>query len=105
MELAEKLGARVIEAGWRGYAGQKNWAAEQATHDWILSLDADEALSEALEAEIWNVKKNGPRFDAYTMPLARPLPGALDPALGLASRQESAAVRSPEGEVGGGFRA
>ena len=72
VELAEKLGARVIEAGWLGFAKQKNWAAEQATYDWILSLDADEALSEALEAEIWNVKKNGPRFDAYTMPrLAR----------------------------------
>ncbi|MBZ5620366.1 MAG: glycosyltransferase family 2 protein [Acidobacteriia bacterium] len=68
VELAEKLGARVIEAGWRGFAGQKNWAAEQASHDWILSLDADEALSEALEAEIWNVKKNGPLYDGYTMP-------------------------------------
>src|SRR5215831_11466436 len=72
VELATNLGARVIEAGWRGYAGQKNWAAGQAAHDWILSLDADEALSEALEAEIWNVKKNGPRYDSYTMPrLAR----------------------------------
>ena len=72
VELASNLGVRVIEAGWRGYAGQKNWAAEQATNDWILSLDADEALSEALEAEIWNVKKSGPTADAYTMPrLAR----------------------------------
>ncbi len=71
-ELAENLGARVIEANWRGYAGQKNWAAEQASHDWILSLDADETLSEALEAEIWNLKKSGPRYDGYTMPrLAR----------------------------------
>src|SRR5216683_3293436 len=68
VELAEKLGARVVEAGWRGFAGQKNWAAEQASHDWILSLDADEALSEALEGEIWNLKKNGPTCDAYTMP-------------------------------------
>jgi glycosyltransferase involved in cell wall biosynthesis len=72
IELSEKLGVRVIEAGWRGFAGQKNWAAEQAANDWILSLDADEALSEALEAEIWTLKKNGPQFDAYTMPrLAR----------------------------------
>ena len=53
---------------WRGYAGQKNFAAVQASHDWVLSIDADEALSEALEAEIWRIKKNGPRFDAYTMP-------------------------------------
>lgn len=72
VELAENLGARVIEAGWRGYAAQKNWAAEQASHEWILSLDADEALSEALEAEIWGLKKKGPEYDAYTMPrLAR----------------------------------
>jgi len=68
MEIAAKLGARVVEAPWRGYAGQKNFAAGQASHDWILSMDADEALSEALEAEIWRIKKNGPRFDGYTMP-------------------------------------
>lgn len=68
VELAQNLGARVIEAGWPGYAGQKNRAAEQATHDWILSLDADEALSEPLEAEILALKKSGPRYDGYTMP-------------------------------------
>lgn len=68
VELAEKLGARVIEGVWRGYSGQKNFAAEQATHDWVLSLDADEALSEALEGEIWNIKKSGPKYDGYTMP-------------------------------------
>jgi glycosyltransferase involved in cell wall biosynthesis len=68
VELAAKLGARVVESPWHGYATQKNYAAEQATHDWILSLDADEALSESLEAEIWTVKKKGPSYDAYTMP-------------------------------------
>lgn len=68
IELASKLGARVIETKWRGYADQKNFASEQASNDWILSIDADEAVSEALEAEIWQVKKNGPRYDAYTMP-------------------------------------
>ncbi len=41
VEIASKLGARVIETEWRGYAAQKNFAAEQAAHDWILSLDAD----------------------------------------------------------------
>src|ERR1043165_7466919 len=68
IELAQNLGVRVIEASWLGYAAQKNWAAEQAANDWILSLDADEALSEALEGEIWNLKKTGPKYDAYTMP-------------------------------------
>lgn len=67
-EIAAKLGARVVEASWHGYAAQKNIAAELAAHDWILSLDADESLSEALEAEIWHIKKSGPEFDGYTMP-------------------------------------
>jgi len=67
-EIAAKLGARVVESPWRGYAGQKNFAAEQCGNDWILSLDADESLSEALEAEIWQIKKSGADCDAYTMP-------------------------------------
>lgn len=68
VEIAGKLGARVVDSAWPGYAKQKNYAAECASHDWILSLDADESLSEALEAEIWRLKKTGPAFDAYTMP-------------------------------------
>lgn len=68
VEIAEKLGARVIDHMWVGYSSQKNWAADQATYDWILSVDADEALSELLEAEIWQLKKKGPQHDAYTMP-------------------------------------
>ena len=60
MEIAEKLGAHVIDSPWPGYAKQKNFAAERASHDWILSIDADESLSEALEAEIWSIKKHSP---------------------------------------------
>jgi glycosyltransferase involved in cell wall biosynthesis len=68
VEVASKLGARVVEEGWRGYAGQKNAAADQASNDWILSIDADEALSESLDGEVWRLKKEGPQYDAYTMP-------------------------------------
>ncbi len=68
VEIATKHGARVVEASWHGYAAQKNIAAQLAAHDWILCLDADESLSEALEAEIWQIKKNGPRYDGYTVP-------------------------------------
>ena len=67
-EIAAKLGARIVESPWPGYAAQKNVAAENARYDWILSIDADEALSEALEAEIWQIKKSGPQYDAYTVP-------------------------------------
>lgn len=68
VEIARKLGARVIEMPWRGYASQKNFASEQASFDWVLSIDADESLSEALEAEIWQIKKSTPSCHGYTMP-------------------------------------
>lgn len=68
VEIAEKFGARVLEANWRGYAGQKNYASDMASFDWVLSIDADEALSEDLEGGIWQLKKNGPDRDAYTLP-------------------------------------
>ena len=67
-EVALRYGARVIENAWPGYAPQKNFAAEQASHDWILSLDADEALSESLSAEIMRLKQEGPRAVGYRMP-------------------------------------
>ena len=68
IEIAGKLGARIVEHPFKGYAEQKNYAAEQAENDWILAIDADESLSEGLEGEILHVKKNGPEYDAYTVP-------------------------------------
>jgi len=68
IEIAGKLGARIVDHPFKGYAEQKNYAAEQAQNDWILSIDADESLSEGLEGEILHVKKNGPEYDAYTVP-------------------------------------
>ncbi len=67
-EIARRLGARVIVEAWRGYAAQKNFAAAQAEHDWILSLDADEAVNEELEGEILALKQEGAKFQAYSMP-------------------------------------
>jgi len=68
VEIAQRYGARVLEANWRGFSGQKNYASSVASYDWILSIDADEALSEDLEGEIWGLKKNGSDFDAFTFP-------------------------------------
>jgi glycosyltransferase involved in cell wall biosynthesis len=52
VEIAQKLGANVIQEKWRGYGPQKAFAVSQAKHDWVLSLDADEALSPELQKEI-----------------------------------------------------
>jgi glycosyltransferase involved in cell wall biosynthesis len=67
-EMAILHGVRVIEEPWRGYAAQKNFAACCATHDWILSLDADEQLTPELAAEILALKKTGTVADGYSFP-------------------------------------
>jgi glycosyltransferase involved in cell wall biosynthesis len=50
--IAQQHGARVVHQDWLGFGPQRNFATTQATHDWILSLDADEALSPELSAEM-----------------------------------------------------
>ncbi len=50
--LALAAGARVRHLPWQGYRDTKNAAAALATHDWILSLDADEEVSPALRADL-----------------------------------------------------
>jgi len=70
-EIARGRGARVIEHAWEGYSKQKNFAAEQARNDWILSVDADERLSIELADEIVSWKKTRPFSHgdtAFSMP-------------------------------------
>ncbi len=50
---------------WLGYRDQKQRATELATHDWVLSLDADEAVSRLLSAELSAWKKKTPRAAGY----------------------------------------
>jgi len=68
-EIAERCGARIIQRAWEGYSAQKNFAAGQAAHDWILSLDADERISIELANEIVSWKRSTPsEAAAYSMP-------------------------------------
>ncbi len=46
--LAAALGARIVQAEWVGYSHNKNLGNQAAQHDWILSVDADEVLSDEL---------------------------------------------------------
>ena len=50
--IAEACGARVITRKWPGFAEQKQFAAQSATHEWVFSLDADERVSAELRASI-----------------------------------------------------
>jgi glycosyltransferase involved in cell wall biosynthesis len=51
-ELAMRKGARVVQKEWLGFGRQKQFAVEQASHDWVLCLDADERVSPQLAASI-----------------------------------------------------
>jgi glycosyltransferase involved in cell wall biosynthesis len=51
-EIASQCGARVIVNPWPGFATQKQFAVEKATHDWVFSLDADERVSPELKSSI-----------------------------------------------------
>ena len=66
--IARQFTDRVIVRAWPGYVAQKNFAAEQASHDWIFSLDADERVSPALASEIRDVLKSGGAAVGYRVP-------------------------------------
>ncbi len=66
--LARRTAARVIVREWPGYVAQKNFAAEQACHDWILSLDADERVTPALAGEIRGLLRTGPQAAGFRVP-------------------------------------
>jgi glycosyltransferase involved in cell wall biosynthesis len=60
---------RFIKNEFKGHIEQKNFAIQQAEHEWILSLDADECLSEDLKTEIKTIKSaDQDKFQAYSMP-------------------------------------
>jgi glycosyltransferase involved in cell wall biosynthesis len=65
--IAQEYGARVIDHPFAGYGQQKNFAVGQANHNWVLSLDADEALTPELAKNILSLK-DGPQYDVYEMP-------------------------------------
>lgn len=66
--IARNFTDRVFVRPWPGYIAQKNFAAEQASHDWIFSLDADERVTPELAAEIKTLLASGPRAPGYRVP-------------------------------------
>ena len=68
LEIAERYTDKIYHQKFLGHIEQKNLAVEKASHDWILSLDCDERLSEELQASIQKIKNNLDDADAYQMP-------------------------------------
>jgi glycosyltransferase involved in cell wall biosynthesis len=65
---ARKMGARCFVEPFRGFREQKIRATALARNDWVISLDADEALSPELRDEIFQEFKKGPTVDGFEMP-------------------------------------
>lgn len=70
-EICEKFNVRFVEQKFLGYVEQKNFALKLASHEYVLSLDADEALDDKLKQEIIKLKNdfkfNGYSFNRLTM--------------------------------------
>lgn len=79
-EIARSLGARVVHNPWPGYGAQKNFAQTLCAHDWVLNLDADEVISDALISEIRGIFDDaGPQADAYMVRIVDVIPGEAGP--------------------------
>jgi len=68
-KIATDFGARVIVQAWLGFSEQKQFGVDVAQNDWILSLDADERVSDDLRSEIVNLRsRERPDADGYRIP-------------------------------------
>lgn len=68
VDIARRFTSRVLVRQWPGYVEQKNRAAAEASHDWILSLDADERVTPALAAELQALLRSEPAAPGYRVP-------------------------------------
>lgn len=64
-EIAKTYTDRVYQRKFISYADQKNWSIEQATHEWVYIIDADERMPVSLREEIREIMKNEILFDVF----------------------------------------
>jgi glycosyltransferase involved in cell wall biosynthesis len=68
-EIAQSFGAKLeITSDWPGFGPQKNRALNLATHDWVLSIDADERVTPELKQEILATMASPNAADCYAIP-------------------------------------
>ena len=51
-KIAAEYGAKIVSQPWRGHTAHRNFASAQASQPWLLAIDADEVVSDALRDEI-----------------------------------------------------
>lgn len=68
VEIAESLGARVVQIPFEGFGPLRNKAIAACAHDWVFSLDADERCTEEAREEILSIISSPDAADAYLVP-------------------------------------
>ena len=68
LEIARSFGAKIFSESWKGFAAQKNSAMEKASGDWVLQLDADEALEADLVLELDHALEQSENLVGYWIP-------------------------------------
>ncbi len=68
LELARGFTDRIFTTDWRGFAGTKQFALDQARMEWVFSLDADERVAPALKDEILGVVRADGPLAGYRVP-------------------------------------
>ncbi len=68
LEIARQFKAKIVYRAFDGYGSQKNFATEQASNDWILSLDDDEILMPELQQEIRYLDLKNTDYQGFKIP-------------------------------------
>jgi glycosyltransferase involved in cell wall biosynthesis len=67
-QVVLSFGGKLFREPWRGFVAQKNSAFAKAGQPWVLGLDADEAVSPELRAEIARLFEGNANYCAYSFP-------------------------------------
>lgn len=67
LAVLQEFGVRVLQEAWRGFGPQKQFAIEQAAHNWVLCVDSDEIVSPELRSSIEDVLAK-PGYQFYEFP-------------------------------------
>ncbi len=100
-ELCRQLGAEVFELPFENFTKQKNAALSKVTHEWALSLDADETLTPELAAEIRQAVEN-PQADGYELARVNDFLGKRMHHSGIKKEYILRLVRSEKAQFEGG---
>ena len=69
LDICREYTSLIIQRAWPGHVEQKRFALAQATHEWVLNVDADEEVSPELQREILAVlQRNDPAVDGFSVP-------------------------------------